>query len=81
VGTGPCWSFVVLSSPRPVLGPVLGIYLLYTTNKIQLYLFNLKKDPCALKMRDGGVGKAANNPHHVETQDGGGGIGAPRPVF
>jgi len=71
VGTGPCWSFAVLSGPRPVLGPVLGIYLLYTTNKIQLYLFNLKKDPRALEMRDGGAGKAENNTRRVETRDGG----------
>ena len=69
--TGPCRSFVVLSSPRLVLGPVLGIYFLYTTNKIQLYLLKFKKDAHALEMQDGGAGKAGNNPHRVETQDGG----------
>jgi len=71
VRTGPCRSFAVLSSPRPVLGPVLGIYFLYTTNKIQLYLLKFKKDAHALEMQDGGVGKAGNNPRRVETRDGG----------
>ena len=57
VRTGPCRSFAVLSGPRPVLGPVLGIYFLYTTNKIQLYLLKFKKDAHALEMQDGGAGR------------------------
>jgi len=67
VRTGPCRSFAVLSGPRPVL----GIYFLYTTNKIQLYLLKFKKDAHALEMQDGGAGKAGNNPRRVETRDGG----------